>query len=46
MPNTLILRGGEEDEEDLQNTYDTGITDRNLRHSKVVENITIHAFLV
>ena len=42
----MILGGGEESEEVLQNTYDTGITDRNLRYSKVVENITIYTFLV
>ena len=46
MSNAMFLGGGEEDEEVLQNTYDTGITDRNLRYSKVVANITIYTFLV
>ncbi len=30
------MGGGVEDEEALQDTYDTGITNRNLRYSKVV----------
>ena len=46
MLKILILGGGEEDEEVLQNTHDTGIISRNLRYSKVVGNITIYAFLV
>jgi len=46
MSTQVIFKGGGKDEEILQDTSDTGITDRYSCHSEMVENITNYTFLV